>query len=153
MFYDPKHCLFWGLFHVRRKQWQPTPVLLPGNSHRWRSLVGCSPWGREESDTTERLHFHFHTLEKGMATHSVFLPGEFHGQRSWAGYSPWGCKESDMTEPSVLPAAAAKLLQSVLPMAQQLCFCEKLSHVQQETQTRVFIVVLFIAIWNGKNLK
>ena len=37
----------------------PTPVLLPGKSHGQRSLVGCSPWGREESDTTERLHFHF----------------------------------------------------------------------------------------------
>ena len=43
---------------VQRRQWHPTPVLLPGNSHGWRSLVGCSPWGREESDTTERLHFH-----------------------------------------------------------------------------------------------
>ena len=42
-----------------RRQWQPTPVLLPGKSHGWRSLVGCSPWGREESDTTERLQFHF----------------------------------------------------------------------------------------------
>ena len=40
-------------------QWHPTPVLLPGKSHGWRSLVGCSPWGREESDTTERLHFLF----------------------------------------------------------------------------------------------
>ena len=43
----------------RRRQWHPTPVLLPGKSHGWRSLVGCSPWGREESDTTERLPFHF----------------------------------------------------------------------------------------------
>ena len=43
----------------RRRQWQPTPVLLPGKSHGRRSLVGCSPWGREESDMTERLHFHF----------------------------------------------------------------------------------------------
>ena len=34
------------------KEWHPTPVLLPGKSHGWRSLVGCSPWGREESDTT-----------------------------------------------------------------------------------------------------
>ncbi|XDC51871.1 hypothetical protein R6Z07M_003053 [Ovis aries] len=41
------------------KEWQPTPVLLPGKSHGQRSLVGCSPWGRLESDTTERLHFHF----------------------------------------------------------------------------------------------
>ena len=46
-------------FPFWRRHWQPTPVLLPGNSHGWRSLVGCSPRGREESDTTERLHFHF----------------------------------------------------------------------------------------------
>ena len=44
---------------LRRRQWHPTPVLLPGKSHGQRSLVGCSPWGRQESDTTERLHFHF----------------------------------------------------------------------------------------------
>ena len=37
----------------RRRQWHPTPVLLPGKSHRWRSLVGCCPQGRTESDTTE----------------------------------------------------------------------------------------------------
>ena len=43
----------------RRRQWHPTPVLLPGKSHGRRSLVGCSPWGREELDTTEGLHFHF----------------------------------------------------------------------------------------------
>ena len=42
--------------HWRRK-WQPTPVLLPGKSHGWWSLVGYSPWGRKESDTTEWLHF------------------------------------------------------------------------------------------------
>ena len=41
------------------RQWQPTPVLLPGKSHGRRSLVGCSPWGCEESNTTKRLHFHF----------------------------------------------------------------------------------------------
>ena len=40
-------------------QWHPTPVLLPGTSHGWRSLEGCSPWGRWGSDTTERLHFQF----------------------------------------------------------------------------------------------
>ena len=42
-----------------RRQWHPTPILLPGKSHGWRSLVGCSPWSCEESDTTEQLHFHF----------------------------------------------------------------------------------------------
>ena len=43
--------------HWRRK-WQPTPVFLPGESHGWRSLVGCSPWGRTESDTTESTWQH-----------------------------------------------------------------------------------------------
>ena len=38
---------------VWRRKWQPTPVVLPGESHGWRSLVGCSPWGRTELDTTE----------------------------------------------------------------------------------------------------
>ena len=51
--------LFASMHSLQRRQWHPTPVLLPGKSHGWRSLVGCSPWGREESDTTERLHFHF----------------------------------------------------------------------------------------------
>ena len=47
---------------VWRRQWRPTPVLLPGKSHGQRSLVGGCPWGREESDMTERLHFHFSLL-------------------------------------------------------------------------------------------
>ena len=62
-------CINW------RRQWQPTPVLLPGKSHEQRSLVGCSPWGCKESDTTEQLHFHFHfhALEKEIAIHSSAL--------------------------------------------------------------------------------
>ena len=47
----------WGLSW--RRKWQPTPVFLPGRSHGRRSLVGYSPWGCEESDTSERLHFDF----------------------------------------------------------------------------------------------
>ena len=52
LFYIP-YSKFW------RRQWHPTPVLLPGKSHGRRSLVGCSPWGHWGSDTTERLHFDF----------------------------------------------------------------------------------------------
>ena len=54
---------------LRRRPWKPTPVLLPGKSHGWRSLEGCSPWGRWGSDTTEWLHFHF----------SLLCIGEGHG--------------------------------------------------------------------------
>ena len=46
------------LYHSE-KAMAPTPVLLPGESHGWRSLVGCSPWGQEELDMPEGLHFHF----------------------------------------------------------------------------------------------
>ena len=53
------------------KAMAPHSSTLPRKSHGWRSLVGCSPWGREESDTTEQLHFH--ALEKEMATHSSVL--------------------------------------------------------------------------------
>ena len=56
------HLVYWFilLYAVhRRRQWHPTLVLLPGKSHGWRSLVGCSPWGCWGSDMTERLHFHF----------------------------------------------------------------------------------------------
>ena len=61
--------IFW------RRQWHPTPLLLPGKSHGQRSLVGCSPWGRQESDTTSdfTFTFHLHTLEKEMAAHSSVI--------------------------------------------------------------------------------
>ena len=66
---DRKHWLGFSFFfkinmccamlNCWRRQWHPTPVLLPGKSHGWRSLEGCSPWGPWGSDMTEQLHFHF----------------------------------------------------------------------------------------------
>ena len=47
------HCV------ASEKAMAPHSTLLPGKSHGWRSLVGCSPWGCEESHTTEWLPFHF----------------------------------------------------------------------------------------------
>ena len=47
------------LIAFRRRQWHPTPVLLPGKSHGSGSLVGCRLCGCTESERTERLHFHF----------------------------------------------------------------------------------------------
>ena len=85
-------------------------------------LVGYSPWGRKESDTTEQLHFTFpgSSVSKEPACNAgdmssipgvgkilqrrkwqptpVSLPGKSHGQRSLVGYSPRGHKESDTTE-------------------------------------------------------
>ena len=53
----------------RGRKWQPTLILSPGKFHGWRRLVGCSPWGHEGSDMTERLYFHF----------SLSCIGEGHG--------------------------------------------------------------------------
>ena len=60
---------------IGRRQWHSTPVLLPGKSHGWRSLVGCSSWVVKSrtglSDFT--FTFHFRALEKDLATHSSAL--------------------------------------------------------------------------------
>ena len=60
---------------TRRRQWHPTPVLLPGKSLGSRSLVGCSPWGPKSQTRLSDFTFtsHFHALEKEMATQSSVL--------------------------------------------------------------------------------
>ena len=73
---------------TQRRQWHPIPVLLPGKSRGQRSLVGCSLWGREESDMTERLHFH--ALEKEMATHFSVLAWRIPGMGEPGGLPSMG---------------------------------------------------------------
>ena len=57
----------------RRRQWHPTPVLLPGKSHGRRSLVGCSPAKSRTQLNNFTFTFHFHALKKEMATYSSVL--------------------------------------------------------------------------------
>ena len=90
-----------------RRQWHPTPVLLPGKSHGWGSLVGCSPWGRKESDMTERLHFHFHALEKEMATHSSVLAWRIPGTGEPGGLLSLGSHRVGHNWSDLAAAAAA----------------------------------------------
>ena len=59
-------------FLLWRRKWQPTPVFFLGESQGWRSLVGCRLWGRTESDTTERLHFHFSLSYTGEGNGNPF---------------------------------------------------------------------------------
>ena len=76
---------------VWRRRWHPTPVLLPGKSHGRRSLVGYSPWGHWESDTTSlslSLFTFMHWRRKWQPT-LMFLPGESQGWGSLVGYRPW----------------------------------------------------------------
>ena len=58
----------------RRRKWQPTPVLLPGKSHGWRSMVGYSPWGHRESDTTEQRHVYTNKKKKTTTRMSTTEP-------------------------------------------------------------------------------
>ena len=73
---------------IWRRQWHPTPVFLPGSSHGQRSLVGCSPSGRYELDTTERLHFHFSLSHTGEGNSNPLqcscLENPRDGGASWA---------------------------------------------------------------------
>ena len=77
---------------ARRRQWHPTPVLLPGKSHGRRSLVGYSPWGREELDTTARLHFHFSLscIGEGNGNHSSVLAWRIPGMEEPGGLPSMG---------------------------------------------------------------
>ena len=82
------------------RQWQPTPVLLPGKSLGrrawWAAVHGVAKSWTRLSDFT--FTFHFHGLGKEMATHSSVLPGESQGQGSLVGCRLWGLTESDTTE-------------------------------------------------------
>ena len=70
----------------QRRQWPPTPVLLPGKSHGRRSRVGCSPWGRQGSDTTEQLHFHFSLSCIGEGNGNPLQYSCLENPRDWG---PW----------------------------------------------------------------
>ena len=80
----------------QRRQWHPTPVLLPGKSHGWRSLVGCSPWGLWESDSTEQLHFHFSLSCIGEGNGNPFRCSCLENPRDWGAWwvSVYGVAQS-----------------------------------------------------------
>ena len=85
------------------EQKMATPVLLPGESHGWRSLVGYSSWCRTESHTIEQLHFHFSLFtlmhwRRKLEHTPVLLPGESQGCGSLVGCRLWGRTELDTTE-------------------------------------------------------
>ena len=94
---------------VQRRHWHITPVLLPRKPHGRKSLVGCIPWGRYESDATERLHFtfHFHTMEKEMATHSSVLAWRIPGSAKPSGLPSMGSHRVGHDWSDLAAAAAA----------------------------------------------
>ena len=78
----------------------------------WMELVCCSPWGREESDMTEWLHFHFHASEKEMATHSSVLAWRISGTGEPGGLLSMGLHRvgHDWSNLAAAAAAAAEII-------------------------------------------
>ena len=110
--------------HYWRRQWQPTPVLLPRKSHGQRSLVGCSPWGCKESDTTEWLHdftftSHFPALEKEMATHSNVLTWRIPGTGEPGGLPSMGSHRVGHDWSDLAAAAAAATMENSMEVPQK----------------------------------
>ena len=88
------------LFCTDLRQWQPTPVLLPGKSHGQRNLVGYSPWGHEELDRTDQLHFHFSLSCIGEGNGNPLQCSCLENPRdgSLVGCRLWGRIESNTTD-------------------------------------------------------
>ena len=111
-------------FFIRRRQWHPTPVLLPGKSHWWRSLVGCSPWGRWESDTTERLHFHFSLSCTGEGNGNPLqcscLENPREGETWWAAVH--GVAESQTRLKQLSSSSSSRFFITFLPRRKCLLF-------------------------------
>ena len=88
------------LTNTWRRKWQPTQVFLPGKSHGRRNLVGCRPWGHEELDMTEQLHFHFSLSCIGKVNGNPLqcscLENPRDGGAWWA--AVYGVAESDTTK-------------------------------------------------------
>ena len=80
-----------GCAWLQRRQWHPTPVLLPGNSHGWRSLVGVHRVATSRTPLSDfTFTFHFHALKKEMATHSSVLAWRIPGKNSPGTGEPGG---------------------------------------------------------------
>ena len=83
----------------QRRQWHPTPVLLPGKFHGQRSLIGYSPWGCKESDMTERLHFFF--FEKDLLRIHIII----YGLPWWLNGKESSCNARDRGHTSSIPGS------------------------------------------------
>ena len=116
-----------------RRRWHPTPVLLPGKSHGQRSLVGCSSWGRYESDTTERLHFHFSFScigeGNGNPLQCSCLENPRDGGAWWAAI--YGVAQSRTQLKQLSSSSSSSILLNIMPL--------NLLHLSQSYLTSFFL--------------
>ena len=128
-------------FEIWRRQWHPTPVLLPGKSHGWRRLGGCSPWVAKSrtrlSDFT--FTFHFPALEKEMATHSSVLAWRISGTAEPGGLPSMGLHRvghnwSDLVAAFEIASKRKKFPRNKLNKAGQGLYSENYNTLIKETE-------------------
>ena len=108
-----------------RRQWHPTPVFLPAESHGQRSLVGCSSWGRYESDMTEQLHFHFSLSRIGEGNGNPLqcscLENPRDGAAWWAAVYGVAQSQTQLRQLSSSPSVITSLFSMVVSL---FLFCK-----------------------------
>ena len=150
-----------------RRKWQPTPVFLSGESHGQRSLVGYSPWGWKELDTTERFNTHTHSNRENRLW----------GQRAWiwtpvlsGSQFPWLWKKIEKPPHKVLMGIKWSHVASVAPMWYLLDLTPKeksfsyplldtrlfsvVTYVKQKQNKKTAVIIIFLIFFFGleKNL-
>ena len=138
----------------QRRQWHPTPVLLPGKSHGWRSLEGCNPWGGWGSDTTERLHFHFSLSCSGEGNGSPLQCSRLESPRDrgawWAavyGVTQSRTRLKRLSSSNLLLLFHLKLLPSMFiqlqPTGRLWCF----SQIHQAPSSLRIYMLIVLSVW------
>ena len=109
----------------QRRQWHPTPVLLPGKSHGWRSLEGCNPWGRWVSDMTEWLHFHFSLSCIGEGNGNPFQCSRLENPRDGGAW--WAAVYGVAQSRTRLKWLSSSSTSFHIPIVHSYIFCEEMS--------------------------
>ena len=134
-----------------RRQWQPTPVSLPGKSHGRKNLVGCTLWGCKESNMTERLHFYFSLScigeGNGNPLQCSCLEHPRDGRAWWA--AVYGVTQS-RTQLKWLSSSRAPQPYAIAPFFVKIRFVFFLKHFQNFKITFSFIMNIIEKIGGKK---
>ena len=131
----------------RRRQWHPTPVLLPGKSHGRRSLVGCSPWGRWVGLNDFPFTFHFHGLEEEMATHSSVLAWRIPGMGEPGGLLSIGSCRVGHDWSDLVVAVGNKELMIWATVSSWSCFCWLYRASPSLSAKNIVSLISVLTIW------